>query len=1227
MVKMALNNFKIFNFFLGIVLAFFLNFSAYTQTDTPCGAPNLSVGIASCTYTLGVSASTDSLQYNAANGGVPSCGWLSNLNLYGNPDVWYSFTAPAGGTVHIQTQTTGSSYLTNGAMAVYSGVCTNLTEIGCDQNGNGMPGLILNNLVAGNTYYIRFWGRHAASAPPYAFNICLFAPLPPPPNDSCINAISTPVNPDAYCNLFASGTVQGATASSQSGCFIGPSAVDDVWFSFVATNTTHYINFNNVVGPALSYSIHSGTCASMTLLTCNNLSNNLVVGNMYYVRVYTGSITSGTSFNLCITTPPPMPSCATNPSAGNTTCTATPICNLDGYCGSTSASYTPNHWPGLLSPFCGTIENNSFLSFVAEDTTISFFVWVMNSTNASGIQIMVFSAASCNSGSVTSYSCWSPGNVSVAPVLISVPGLTIGNTYYIMIDGNAGDVADYVIGAHEGIGVSVEVATVPGDTNICFGQSIDLFATGGSGSYTWSPSIGLNNTISDTVTFTPSSTGSYTYQAYSPNSNPLCPSDSASLILVVNTPDTIFDVQSWCGSYTWIDGVTYTANNDTATFTALAGSIYSCDTVIILDLTITTTYDSTDTQVACGSYTWLDGITYNLNNDSATFTLPGSGANICDTNLTLDLTIVSSSTSTDTITSCNSYLWIDGITYTSNNTSATYIITGGSQNGCDSIITLNLTIINPATSIDTVVACNSYTWMNGNTYTSNNNMATHTITGGSQNGCDSIITLHLTINNPTTSTDSIVACNSYTWLDGINYTSNNNTVTHTIIGGSQYGCDSIITLNLTINTPANGTDTVVSCNSYTWLDGNTYTSNNTSATYTIPSAAQNGCDSIVTLNLTITSPTTGIDNVTACNSYTWIDGVTYTTNNNTSTYTIFGGAQNGCDSIVTLQLIINNLVQGIDMVFACNSFTWIDGNTYTSNNNSATFTIPNGSSAGCDSTVTLNLTIGTAIYSTATVTACESFTWINGITYTNSINMVSDTLPGGSQSGCDSIVTLDLTIVHPTIGIDTVEACDSYTWIDGITYTYSNSAATHTIDGGAANGCDSIVNLDLSIFNILEPDIEDLSLLCNEPVELVLTENYATYLWSDGSTTPSITVNSEGVYSVTVTDINNCTGFDEANIIDDCPVSIWIPNAFTPNSDANNQTFRPVISGEIRNYSLTIFNRWGQELFLSNNVEIGWDGKFKGEYVLNEVYTYRIFFNPKQGREVELHIGSVTLLR
>lgn len=206
-------------------------------------------------------------------------------------------------------------------------------------------------------------------------------------------------------------------------------------------------------------------------------------------------------------------------------------------------------------------------------------------------------------------------------------------------------------------------------------------------------------------------------------------------------------------------------------------------------------------------------------------------------------------------------------------------------------------------------------------------------------------------------TDVQNTCGPLTWIDGVTYNSSTTGVTYTYVGGSVAGCDSIVTLDLTVNTPSQGTDVQVACGSFTWIDNNTYTSSNNSAVYTISGGSANGCDSIVTLDLTINPASQSTDTQVACGSFTWIDNNTYTSSNNSAVYTISGGSANGCDSIVTLDLTINSASQSTDTHVACGSFTWIDNNTYTTNNNTAVFTISGGAANGCDSLVTLNLTI------------------------------------------------------------------------------------------------------------------------------------------------------------------------------------------------------------------------------------------------------------------------------
>src|SRR5690554_3002993 len=566
------------------------------------------------------------------------------------------------------------------------------------------------------------------------------------------------------------------------------------------------------------------------------------------------------------------------------------------------------------------------------------------------------------------------------------------------------------------------------------------------------------------------------------------------------------DTQIACHSFTWIDGNTYTSSNNTATHTIVGGAVNGCDSIVSLDLTIHDVVYGTDTQIACHSFTWIDGNTYTSSNNTATHTIVGGAVNGCDSIVSLDLTIHDVVYGTDTQIACHSFTWIDGNTYTSSNNTATHTIVGGAVNGCDSIVSLDLTIHDVVYGTDTQIACHSFTWIDGNTYTSSNNTATYTIVGGAVNGCDSIVSLDLTIHDVVYGTDTQIACHSFTWIDGYTYTSNNNTATHTIVGGAVNGCDSIVSLDLTIHDVVYGTDTQIACHSFTWIDGNTYTSSNNTATHTIVGGAVNGCDSIVSLDLTIHDVVYGTDTQIACHSFTWIDGNTYTSSNNTATHTIVGGAVNGCDSIVSLDLTIHDVVYGTDTQIACHSFTWIDGNTYTSSNNTATHTIVGGAVNGCDSIVSLDLTIHDVVYGTDTQIACHSFTWIDGNTYTSSNNTATHTIVGGAVNGCDSIVSLDLTIHDVVYGTDTQIACHSFTWIDGNTYTSSNNTATHTIVGGAVNGCDSIVSLDLTIHDVVYGT--DTQIACN------------SFTWIDGNTYTSS--NNTATHTIVGGAVNGC---------------------------------------------------------------------------------------------------------
>lgn len=181
------------------------------------------------------------------------------------------------------------------------------------------------------------------------------------------------------------------------------------------------------------------------------------------------------------------PSCASNPAPADVFLQAPVICNLNNYCGRTDTYYgedAPYNFGGTgggcPTPadglFGGTLENNSWLAFQASSTSATFNFTVSGGGTCSGVQagIFAFNTATTTFTRVSACAQSTGTGMNVGTSTLSATGLTIGDIYYIMMDGNAGSVCDYTISASSG----VAVANAGPDQNVCGTATLAASGTG-----------------------------------------------------------------------------------------------------------------------------------------------------------------------------------------------------------------------------------------------------------------------------------------------------------------------------------------------------------------------------------------------------------------------------------------------------------------------------------------------------------------------------------------------------------------------------------------------------------------------------------------------------------------------------------------------------------------------------------------------------------------------------
>ncbi|MBS1585779.1 MAG: gliding motility-associated C-terminal domain-containing protein [Bacteroidetes bacterium] len=162
---------------------------------------------------------------------------------------------------------------------------------------------------------------------------------------------------------------------------------------------------------------------------------------------------------------------------------------------------------------------------------------------------------------------------------------------------------------------------------------------------------------------------------------------------------------------------------------------------------------------------------------------------------------------------------------------------------------------------------------------------------------------------------------------------------------------------------------------------------------------------------------------------------------------------------------------------------------------------------------------------------------------------------------------------------------------------------------------------------IIDIKLKDGLIPCHEEsVTLDAGVDNASYLWQDGSTQRTYKATKEGSYSVKVTQ-DECSASATATVrFEGCPCNVVIPTAFSPNNDGRNDKFGLTVSCAINSFKLMVYNRWGNQVFYSEDVNQKWDGTMKGIPVDGDVFNYYLEFKDGDNKTYS-YKGNVTLVR
>lgn len=393
--------------------------------------------------------------------------------------------------------------------------------------------------------------------------------------------------------------------------------------------------------------------------------------------------------------------------------------------------------------------------------------------------------------------------------------------------------------------------------------------------------------------------------------------------------------------------------------------------------------------------------------------------------------------------------------------------------------------------------------------------------------------------------------------------------------------------------------------------------------------------------------------------YTWDNGVGVGQNPNvspviTSTYTVTATDDNNCPSSAATQTIT---VRDSLKVTAFNDVTICEGDAVqiqaaaTGGDGNYTFLWDNGAGAGNPVNV---LPQTTTVYNVTLTDGCGTPEDNASVTVTvQSSPVVSFS---NTFTGCGNVLAKfisdnvnDPSYYNATFLWEMGNGANATTR-DSSTYNFTVPGCydvTYTItDSVGCVGTSTVLNA-VCVYENPVADFsyapDDINIMSSEVLfqDESTGNNISTYSWTFGPNVQIATSNisspivtfpdvEEGTYQacLKVVDENQCVDSICKDITVEGVLFFYVPNAFTPDANSMNDEFKPVLSGvEVSDYQLLIYDRWGELLFVSGDVESGWDGSYKNLPAKNDVYVWKINFEDPVSRKKINEVGKVTLLR